>query len=151
VKSLLVVYHSQSGASAALARATCRGISSEDQIQLCLRRAWDADTDDLESCAGVVLVAAENSGSLAGGMKDFLDRSFYPAIARGLVRPVALIISAGNDGRGAQRQFERILRGYPFPLAMEPLLLRGEVTPAMCESCEQLGAAMAAGVGMGIF
>ena len=149
MKSMLIVYHSQSGSSARLARAACEGAKAELRVN-CLR-AWDACTDDLAGADGLLLVAAENSGSLSGGMKDFLDRSFYPAIERGLVLPYALILSAGNDGRGAQRQAQRILSGYPFPAATQPLILRGDVSEVHLGDCEALGQAFAAGLVMGIF
>ena len=130
MKSLLIVYHSQSGTSAQLARAAWRGARREAGIEVTVMRAWDAGTVDLERANGVLLVMAENSGALCGTMKDFLDRTFYPAIARGLVLPYALLISAGNDGRGAQQQAERILSGYPFPAAAAPIILRGKFCPA---------------------
>ena len=98
-----------------------------------------------------MLVMAENSGALCGTMKDFLDRTFYPAIARQLVLPYALLISAGNDGRGARQQAQRILSGYPFPPAAEPLILRGELCDEHEQSSAELGQAFAAGLAMGIF
>ena len=149
--TLLVVYHSQSGGSASLARAVCRGARSELGVKVHLMRAWDACTEDLAQANGLILVAAENSAALSGGMKDFLDRTFYPAIELGLVLPYALVLSAGNDGRSAQRQAERILSGYPFPAATEPLILRGEPGQAHLKQSEDLGQAFAAGISMGIF
>lgn len=151
MKSLLIVYHSQSGTCAQLARAAWRGAQSEPDLQVQVKRAWDAGTLDLQQADGVLLVMAENSGALCGTMKDFLDRTFYPAIARGLVLPYALLISAGNDGRGAQRQAERILSGYPFTSASEPLILRGEFCEAHKQASTELGEALAAGLSMGIF
>lgn len=151
MKSLLIIYHSQSGTCAQLARAAWRGAQRETDVDVSVLRAWDADTQSLSRAHGVLLVTAENSGSLCGAMKDFLDRTFYPAIARGLVLPYALLISAGNDGRGAQRQAERILSGYPFPPAAEPRILRGEYCAAHGQASEELGQAFAAGLAMGIF
>ena len=151
MKSLLIVYHSQSGASAQLARSAWRGASAEPGVEVAVRRAWDAGTLDLQQSDGVLLVTAENSGALSGAVKDFLDRTFYPAIERGLVMPHALLVSAGNDGRGAVRQAQRIFSGYPFPAATEPVILRGEVTPAHLQAAEELGLAFAAGLVMGIF
>jgi len=151
MKSLLIVYHSQSGTCARLARAAWQGAQDEAAVDVIVRRAWDAGTVDLNQADGVLLVMAENSGALCGTMKDFLDRTFYPAIARGLVLPYALLISAGNDGRGAQRQAERILSGYPFPSAAEPLILRGELCEAHQQASAELGQAFAAGLSMGIF
>ena len=151
MKSLLIVYHSQSGTCAGLAHAAWRGASEEEGVEVVVRRAWDAGTADLADSAGVMLVMAENSGALCGTMKDFLDRTFYPAIERGLVLPYALLISAGNDGRGAERQAQRILSGYPFPAASEPLILRGELCEAHEEASFELGQAFAAGLAMGIY
>ena len=151
MKSLLIAYHSQSGASAQLARAAWHGATAEPGVQVTVRRVWDAGVQDLVQAQGVLLVAAENSGALSGGMKDFLDRTFYPAIARGLVLPYALLVSAGNDGRGAVRQAERIMSGYPFPPAAESLVLRGEVSDAHLQASRELGQAFAAGLVMGIF
>jgi multimeric flavodoxin WrbA len=151
MKSLLIVYHSQSGTCAQLAMAAWRGASSEQAIEVNAMRAWDSGTPDLAGANGLLLVMAENSGALSGTMKDFLDRTFYSAISRNLVVPYALLISAGNDGRGAQRQAERILSGYPFPPAAEPLILRGEITPAHQLASVELGQAFAAGIAMGIY
>ena len=151
MKSLLIAYHSQSGASAQLARAAWRGAAAESGVQVTVRRVWDAGIEDLAQAQGLLLVAAENSGALSGGMKDFLDRTFYPAIARGLVLPYALLVSAGNDGRGAVRQVERIMSGYPFPAAAESLVLRGEVSDSHLRASRELGQAFAAGLVMGIF
>ena len=150
MKTLLIVYHSQSGTSAKLARAAWHGACREADIDVALMRAWDAGTADLARAHGVLLVASENSGALCGNMKDFLDRTFYPAIARGLILPYALVVSAGNDGRGARLQAERILSGYPFPPAAEPIILRGEFCLAHERACDELGHAFAAGLSMGI-
>jgi multimeric flavodoxin WrbA len=151
MKSLLIVYHSQSGTCAQLANAALRGARREAGIAIVAMRAWDAGAADLERADGVLLVMAENSGALCGTMKDFLDRTFYPAIVRELVLPSALLISAGNDGRGAQRQAERILSGYSFPAAAAPLILRGKFCPAHELASGELGQAFAAGLSMGIF
>lgn len=151
MKSLLIAYHSQSGSCARLARAAWRGAAAEAGVRVLVRRVWDAGVEDLQCADGLLLVMAENSGALSGSMKDFLDRTFYPAIERGLVLPYALLVSAGNDGRGAVRQAQRILSGYPFPEAAEPTILRGEVSASHLQASEELGQAFAAGLAMGIF
>lgn len=151
MKSLLIVYHSQSGASAQLAFAAHRGARAEEGVSVVLKRAWDAGAKDLAAADGLLLVAAENSGHLSGGMKDFLDRAFYPAIAREIVIPYALLLSAGNDGRGAEREVQRILSGIPLVAAAEPVIARGEPTRQHLQASEELGQALAAGLVLGIF
>jgi multimeric flavodoxin WrbA len=151
MKTLLVVYHSQSGTCARLANAVCQGAQLEGDVQTSLMRAVDAGAADLAGADGLVLVLAENSGALCGGMKDFLDRVFYPSIRRGLILPYALVISAGNDGRGAQREAERILSGIPFTKATETLIFRGEFGSEAGEASAESGQAFAAGLSMGIY
>lgn len=150
-KTLLVVYHSQSGACARLAKAVWQGARQEVGVEIRLCRVWDATVEDLQACDALVILAAENSGALSGGAKDFLDRTLYPAIDRQLVKPAAVVISAGNDGRNARVQIKRILSGFPFPLVQEPLICRGDVSAAMEADCVELGQAVAAGLLMGIF
>lgn len=149
--ALLIVYHSQSGASAALARAACAGASADTGVEVSLRRACDAGVGDLAAASGLLLVAAENSGSLSGGAKEFLDRVFYPAIAQQLVLPYALLISAGNDGRAAVQQAERIFKGIPFTVANPPQIFRGEPGEKELAAAFDTGQALATGLSMGIF
>lgn len=149
--SLLIVYHSQSGASADLARACWSAARTVETVDTQVCRAWDAGTRDLMAADGLILVAAENSGSVSGAMKDFLDRTFYPVAATGRVLPCALLVSAGNDGRGARQQVERILSGYPMRQAMATSIYRGEVTAEHRQQAAALGEAFATGLEMGIF
>ncbi len=150
-KVLLIVYHSQSGVSASLAAAALNGAAQEPAVESRMVRASDTGVVDLGNASGLLLVTAENSGALSGGTKDFLDRVFYPAIDRGLVIPYALLVSAGNDGRNAVRQAQRILSGIPFTVAAEPLILRGEPGPDALAQASELGQAFATGLEMGIY
>ena len=150
-KRLLIVYHSQSGTTAALAAAVRRGALCEAGVSVNFMRAWDAGSDDLLACDGLLLGLAENSGTMAGGMKDFLDRTFYPVLPHQLNVPYALFVSAGNDGRGAVAQAQRILSGYPMKAVAEPLVLRGEYNEDAAARCEELGQTLAAGLALGIF
>lgn len=149
--SVLIVYHSQSGACAQLAQACFTAAAGVAAVEARVLRAWDAGSADVLAADGLVLVGAENSGSLSGGIKDFLDRTFYPVGQAGRVLPYALLLSAGNDGRGAREQARRILSGYPLTPAMEPLICRGEVTAEHRLQAAAVGEAFATGVEMGIF
>lgn len=148
---LLIVYHTQSGSCAALARAARDGASLEESVQVVVRRACDAGVEDLAAADGLLLVVAENSGSLSGACKDFLDRVFYPAIDRAIVLPYALLVSAGNDGRGAVQQAERILRGIPMKPVSEAQIFRGEPQSRHLLLAREAGQGLAAGLSMGIF
>ncbi len=149
--TLLVVYHSQSGTCARLARAAAEAAIAGGEVQVLVCRACDAGVSSLAAADGLLLVAAENAGYLAGEMKGFIDRVFYPAIDRALLLPYALLVSAGNDGRNAVGQVQRILRGIPFSEATEPVICRGEWSEAQAARAAELGEAFAAGLAMGVF
>ncbi len=151
MKRLLIVYHSQSGSTRRLAEAVWRGASAEQDLELRLLRAMEAGCDDLLWCDGVIFGSPENLGYLSGGLKDFFDRTFYPAEPHALNIPYAVFISAGNDGSGAVRQLQRIVKGYPMRCVAEPVIVRGDVSAEGLNRCEELGAALAAGLSLGIF
>jgi multimeric flavodoxin WrbA len=151
LKELLIVYHTQSGSSQRLAEAAYAGAVSEQEVNVRLLRAMEAGSSDLQACDGVLFVTPENFGYLSGGMKDFFDRTYYPCDPGSLARPYMLIVSCGNDGSGAVRQLERIVKGYPLKAVAEPLIVRGEPQGEDLEHAGELGLSFAAGLGMGIF
>lgn len=150
-KCVLVVYHSQSGNTARLAQAVCDGARSTGEVDVRLRRAFDATADDLLACHGVLAGTPENFGTMSGGLKDFFDRTFYPCEGRLTGLPYAVFISAGNDGRGATREIGRIALGYGWKAVADAVIARGPLTDDDLQRCRALGEAFASGVAMGIF
>lgn len=150
-KQLLVVYHSQSGNTAALAEAVVAGATLEEDIDVHCLPALEAETEDLLRCDAVIFGSPENLGYLSGGMKNFFDRTYYPAQPHELNIPYAIFISAGNDGSNAVRQIQRIARGYPLRQVADEVIVRGEVGESGLQQCRDLGQALAAGLSMGIF
>jgi multimeric flavodoxin WrbA len=151
MKTLLIVYHSQTGNTEQLAQAAYRGACQESDTATRLLRAFDATLQDLLTCQGVLFGTPENFGYMSGAIKDFFDRTFYPAQPYQLNLPYALFISAGNDGAGAVRQIDRILVGYPMRRVAEPVICRGAVSAEHLAQCEELGLTLAAGLALGIF
>lgn len=151
MKRLLIIYHSQSGNTERMAQAVFAGAKREPEIAARLKRALDAGLDDLLQADALLIGSPENFGTMAGAVKDFFDRTFYPAQEHSINLPYALFISAGNDGSGAIRQIERIVVGYPMKKVADPALCVGEADEAMLQACEELGQAMAAGLALGIY
>jgi hypothetical protein len=90
---------------------------------------------------------------MAGAVKDLFDRTYE--VLRGHQRifrkPVAMFVSAGNDGSGALRNMEKLCIGYQFKKVHEAIVSKGPVTDAILARCEELGRIMAAGCGTDIF
>ncbi|WP_052094439.1 hypothetical protein [Pseudohaliea rubra] len=148
---LLIAWHSQSGSCARLAGAALAGARRAEGADAEAGRCEDLGSVEVAAASGLLLVAAENAGRLAGGAKQFLDRVFYPSISRELMLPAAVLVSAGNDGRSAVADVERMLKGIPFTPATEPLIIRGSPGPEGLARAGELGEALATGLALGLF
>lgn len=150
-RRLLIVFHSQGGSAERMAEAVVRGARRAEGVQVRDVRAGDATLDDLLWAEAVIFGTPENFGYMSGALKDFFDRTFYPAQGRVSQMPYALFVKAGNDGSGAVTSVERIVRGYPLKKVADPLVVRGEVGADALARCEELGETVAAGLALGIF
>ncbi len=158
---LLIVYHSATGGTRAMAEAALHGARAEGQDRLL--HAAEAGPADLEGAGGYLFAAPENLASLAGVMKDFFDRTYYPVLDRLQGRPYAAMVCAGSDGQGAARQIARIATGWRLREVAPPLIVctRAQTPEAILAPktipepdlarCRELGAALAAGLALGIF
>lgn len=152
MKHLLIVYASQTCRTLQMALAALRGAKQlADEVEVRFEHGLHANIDDLLWCDGLLLATPENFGYMAGAMKDFLDRTYYPAQGKVEGLPFAVLISAGNDGSGALTAIERIARGYPLTRVIEPIMAKGELDAAVLARCEEMGQTMAAGIAYGVF
>ncbi len=151
MKNLLIVYHSQSGNTQQLAQAVLTGCQRESGIESNLVQAFYAGLKDLIWADGLLFGTPENFGTMSGALKDFFDRTYYPAEPHKLNLAYGLFISAENDGTGAVRDIDRIVKGYPLRKISEPLIATGTITPEHLQQAEEFGQAMAAGLALGIF
>lgn len=153
MKNLLIVYHTQSGNTGRMAEAALAGAQNEliTEVDVRFLTAREGTPEDLLWANGLLLGTPENFGYMSGGMKDFLDRTFYPVEGKILSLPYAVFISAGNDGSGALRAIRRIANGYPFKEVQDPVVAQGDVTEEHLSRCEELGMTLAAGLEAGIY
>ena len=94
MKTLLVVYHSMTGGTRQMARAAAEGAGLESTVNVRLLHAKDAGPDDLLGADGIIFATPENLAAISGQLKDFFDRSYYPALDRLNGRPYAVLICA---------------------------------------------------------
>jgi len=138
-------------------------VASDPEVTVRLLRARDAAADDLLSADGYIFATPENLATMAGIMKDFFDRTYYPVLERLNGRPYAALICAGSDGENAARQLARIATGWRLRAIAPPLIVctHAQTPEAILTSktigtddlrrCEEIGATMAAGLAAGIF
>ena len=156
---LLIVWHSRTGASAALARAAAEGAGEAAWLV----GAEEAVPEMLLSAQGYLFCCPENLASMSGMMKEMFDRAYYSVLGRIEGRPYATIIAAGSDGEGAQRQIDRIATGWRLRRVAEPMIVNlaaqtpeaiaapKQVPQAALVQARETGAALAEGLRLGLF
>ena len=158
-QDLLIIWHSRTGASEAMARAAARGAGDRAQLMA----AQDVSPENILSAGGYLFVCPENLASMSGMMKEMFDRCYYRVLGKIEGRSFATIIAAGSDGEGAQAQIDRIAKGWRLKRVADPvivnmeaqtpeeILARKTVPEERLEECAALGEALAEGLAMGVF
>ena len=163
MKTLLIVYHSLTGGTRQMAEAAASAAALEPETNVRLLSATDTAAADVLMADGYIFATPENLAAMAGRMKDFFDRTYYPALDHINGRPYATMICAGSDGENAARQIARIATGWRLRAVADPLIIctRAQtpeailalktITPEALDRCRDLGAALSSGLAAGIF
>lgn len=153
MKHLLIVHHSQTGSTAALAQAVLDGARDPAiaGVELRVASPLAADAEDLRWADAVILGTPENFGYMSGALKYFFDRIYYTCLEETQGLPYALFIKAGNDGNGALSSVHRIVTGLRWREVQAPLVVKGDINAQSLIDCRELGMALAAGLEAGLF
>jgi len=163
VKTLLIVWHSMTGGSRQMAEAAAHGARCEADATARLLAAPQAGPQDLLDADGYLFATPENLASMAGLMKDFFDRCYYPVLGRIEGRPYASLVCAGSDGSLAARQIERICTGWRLKCVAPALIVNTQaqtpeailapkrIAPDQLARCRELGQALASGLALGVY
>ena len=164
MKRLLIVYHSLTGGTEQLVTAAAGGARREaPDVNVRVLTAPQAGPEDVLAADAYVFATPENLAAIAGLMKDFFDRCYYPVLGRIEGRPYATLICAGSDGSNAARQVERICTGWRLKAAApalivcthaqtpDEILAPKQISSDELKRADELGAALAVGVAIGVF
>lgn len=144
-----------------MAEAAYGAVKAESDARLL--RAEEAQPADVLAADGYLFCGPENLAALSGAMKEFFDRCYYPVLGQIEGRPYAQMICAGSDGEGAARQLARIATGWRLKQVQPPvivcthaqtqedILAEKGIGAADLTRCAELGAALGAGLAMGVF
>lgn len=156
---LLIVWHSRTGASRAMAEVAAEGAGAGGRLLAAER----VEPRDLLDAGGYLFACPENLASMSGAMKEMFDRCYYPLLGRIEGRAYATAIAAGSDGRGAQVQIDRVVTGWRLKRVADPLIVNLDAqTPEAIlapktvpgdslRACRDMGAALAEGLALGVF
>ena len=144
-KKVLVVYHSLGGNTEAAAQAVAEGVKSVEGVDATVKRANDAGADDLKTCDAICVGTPDYFSYMAGMVKDFFDRTFYPTQGQVDDKVCGVFVTHGGGGRAAE-SVEKICRSFRFKSIRDTLLVRGKPDGAAEAKLRELGGALAEAV-----
>lgn len=163
MKKLLIIWDSMTGGSRALAKAAADGAASQTEVMTELLHCTDISADMMRNASGYLFCFPENLAAISGVMKAFFDRNYYPCLGQIEGCSYAVIVCAGSDGSNAVRQVERIAAGWRLnKIAESQIVCTNAQTPEAIlahkvigaddlQTAYDQGAAMAAGLALGVF
>src|ERR1035437_8339544 len=120
---ILVVYCSLSGNTKAAAEAVAEGARSAGATVL-IKNGFEAQPADLLNCQAVALGSYDAFSYMGGGLKDFLDRAFYPTQNQVTGKPYAAFLTHGGGGK-AVASLESVAASFKLHKAAETVSVVG--------------------------
>ncbi|MDD3274933.1 MAG: NAD(P)H-dependent oxidoreductase [Candidatus Omnitrophica bacterium] len=138
---LLIVYHSQSGNTLKLARAVKEG-AERGGVKVIFKKAYSATLKELLSADGYCFGTPDYFSYMAGALKDFFDRTCYPAEGKITGRPYVGFVSHGGGG-AAVASLRRMAKRFKLKPAAPLLSVEGNPKKADLEKARLLGEKLA--------
>jgi len=144
--NILVVYHSLGGQTKQMAEAVAAGARRVAGTDVVVKTGLEATLDDLLVCDGIALGSPDYFSYLAGGLKDFLDRTYYPSQGKVAGKPAVTFASAGGPPTVVLGVLDQAVKWFKLEKVAESVGVSGKVTPSILAECEQLGRKLAEAV-----
>ncbi len=142
MKKILIIYHTQSGNTEAMAKAIYEAATSAG-AQAVLKKAVDANAADILSCDIVAIGTPNYFGYMAGMVKDFFDRVWATIRDKVGNKPYVTFGSKGGGGSQAVDSVNSICDGLKMIKALSGPLATRQPTPEILAECRELGKKMA--------
>ena len=140
-KRVLIVYYSLGGNTQKAAGLVQAGLEKEG-IEVTIKTGLEAGVEDLENCDGLVVGTPDYFSYMAGGLKDFFDRTYYPTQGKVTDKPCAIFVTHGGGGKAVD-SVVKICQIFKFKVIGEPVLVKGSPAGEDAEKLEELGRALA--------
>jgi flavorubredoxin len=142
MKKILIIYHSQTGNTEAMAKAIAEG-GEKARATVTLKKAVDAGVDDLLNCDAVVIGTPNYFSYMAGMVKDFFDRVWATVRGQMANKPYAVFGSYGGGGMPAIESVEKICEGLGMKRMYESIGVQRQPTAENLKACKELGEKLA--------
>ena len=142
---VLVVYCSMSGNTKAAAEAVAAG-AKEAGAHVTLRTGTEAQPQDLLECDAVALGTYDAFSYMGGGLKDFLDRAFYPTQGQVTDKPYAAFVTHGGGGKAGQ-SIESLAQAFKLKKVAPTVSIQEKPAGRAIAELKDLGSKLAAAGG----
>lgn len=143
---VLVVYYSLSGNTRAMAHAVAEGAREVAGTEVWLKTGLEATVEDLLGCDAVAVGSPDYFGYMAGAVKDFFDRTYYPCQGKVKGKLCAYFASAGGPPTVVLEHLDRMCRAFKLQ-PIGSVGCSGEPSPEIFSECRALGRRLAEAAG----
>ncbi|MEO5663209.1 MAG: NAD(P)H-dependent oxidoreductase [Nocardioides sp.] len=154
---LLIVHHSPTPSVQALADAVVAGAGDDsiEGVEVVVRTALDAGSEDVLAADGYLLGTPANFGYMSGALKHFFDTIFLEAggaladdgsagSVTGGRKPYGLWVHGRYDTTGAVRSVQSIVQALGWQQSASVLEILGDVGDEQRAAAYELGGTIAA-------
>ncbi|HOJ38941.1 MAG TPA: NAD(P)H-dependent oxidoreductase [bacterium] len=124
MKKILIVYHTLGGNTEAAALVAEKALKDLPDTEVRRKKAGEATLEDLLWCDGLIVGSGDYFSYMAGALKDFFDRTFYPSRGKVEGKPCFAFLTHGGGG-AAISSLEAIARSFKFKRLVDPVLIKG--------------------------
>jgi len=140
---VLIVYHSLGGNTKKMAEAVAEGARGVGNTEVTVKTGLEATIDDLLTCDAVALGSPDYFSYMAGGLKDFLDRTYYPSQEKIAGKPAVAFGSAGGPPDNILKVLEKALAWFKLKKVADSVGSSGGVSAGALSGCRELGRKLA--------
>ena len=139
---VLIVFHSQSGNTKSAAEAVAEGAAAVAGTDVTVKEALEANVEDILSCDAIAVGTPDYFNYMAGGLKDFFDRVYYPTQGSVTGKPCGIFVTHGGGGKAVE-SVSSICGSFKFKLVEPPVLVQGAPDADARKQLAALGASLA--------
>jgi multimeric flavodoxin WrbA len=140
---VLIVYHTLSGNTEKMAMAFAEGAKSVQGTEVVIKKAFDATLEDLLECDAIAFGSADYFSYIAGALKDFFDRTYYPSQGKVTGKPYATFATGGRGGDTALEVLDRLCGSFKFKKVVEGVSVSRTPSPDVLAMCNEAGKKLA--------
>lgn len=140
---ILIVYHSLSGNTKKMAESVAEGARGVSETEVTIKTGLEATIDDLLTCDAIALGSPDYFSYMAGGLKDFFDRTYYPSQDKVAGKPAAVFASAGGPPENILRVLDQAVGWFKLKKVADSVGSSGGVSAGALNACRDLGRELA--------